>query len=57
MNGLIDRFINVWHIGNAMDRACFILLAAVIVLNILRIALLVYDTFFRGTADAEDVEG
>ena len=57
MNGLIDRFINVWHIGNAMDRACFILLAAVIVLNILRIALLVYDTFFRGTDDAEDVEG
>ena len=54
---VLDVFHNLWYQGNGMERAACILLVSAIILNILKIALLVYDCFFRGTDDYEEEEG
>ena len=53
---VLDVFHTLWTQGNGMERAASILIVAVIILNILKIALLVYDCFFRGTDDDDQKE-
>jgi len=41
----------LWHQGNASDRVNITMLAVLIICTVLKIVLLVYDTFFRSDED------